>query len=254
MLFADFFSEIAGATGSVAKFISDGGVFMYCLVALSVLSVSLIVFKGLVLRGEQVTPVAAQEALADAEHYIAAGEKAQLAEVLHSNPSALSRIGGNMIAAEHLDRHEAASAAEANAREEVVNLETGIPMMEVVITIAPLLGLLGTVAGLVGVFSNLNVGGSPGSHAEVARGIAEALNTTIAGLAVAVPTVVAHSYFVKKLERLGVRMEVLTDGLLSAIYRRAPREGTLPPRPAPASSETAPGALADVPAPRRAAQ
>ena len=159
MLLADFFSEIAGATGSVTKFITDGGVFMFCLVALSILSVSLIVFKSLVLRVEQVTPVAAQEALADAEHYIAAGEKAQLAEVLRSNPSALSRIGSNMIAAEHLDRHEAASAAEANAREEVVNLETGIPMMEVVITIAPLLGLLGTVAGLVGVFSNLNAGG-----------------------------------------------------------------------------------------------
>ena len=54
---------------------------------------------------------------------------------------------------------------------------------------------------------------------QVSSGIAEALNTTIAGLAVAVPTVIAHSYFTKKLERMGVRMEVLTDNLISAFYK-----------------------------------
>ena len=79
-------------------------------------------------------------------------------------------------------------------------------MLEVVITIAPLLGLLGTVSGLVSVFSNL---GESAEHSAIAIGIAEALNTTIAGLAIAVPTVVAHSFFMKKIEKMGVRMEIL---------------------------------------------
>jgi len=85
------------------------------------------------------------------------------------------------------------------------------------------LRILGTVSGLVGVFTNLDPTGASGARAEVARGIAEALYTTIAGLAVAVPTVVAHSYFTRKLERMGVRMEVLIGGLLAAKYRGGAR-------------------------------
>lgn len=90
------------------------------------------------------------------------------------------------------------------------------------ITIAPLLGLLGTVSGLVNVFSNL---GDSADHGAIAIGIAEALNTTIAGLAIAVPTVVAHSFFMKKIEKMGVRMEILLGGLLAARFREAAPDG-----------------------------
>ncbi len=219
MPIADFSSEFAASLDATWRFVGQGGVFMFCLLALSVLSASVIVFKAIALRAEQVVPERAQAALADVDGFAGGAGMARLAEELRSSPSPLSRIGLRALTGDHRDRAEAAEATEANAREEVVKLEAGIALLEVVITIAPLLGLLGTVSGLVGVFSNLDAGGGAGDHAAVARGIAEALNTTIAGLAVAIPTVVAHSYFIKKLERMGVRMEVLTGGLLSAIYR-----------------------------------
>jgi biopolymer transport protein ExbB len=134
------------------------------------------------------------------------------------------------MAGDHDDRVAATGAADANAREEVVELEKGIALLEVIIAIAPLLGLLGTVSGLVGVFTNLDAPDAAAGRAEVARGIAEALYTTIGGLVVAVPTVIAHSYFTRKLERMGARMEVLIGSLLNALHRRggsAPREISL---------------------------
>ena len=85
-----------------------------------------------------------------------------------------------------------------------------------VITIAPLLGLLGTASGLVVVFANV---GGDADQASIGQGIAMALNTTVAGLAVAVPTVIAHSHFSRKIELMAARLEVLMGKVTSACHQ-----------------------------------
>ena len=74
------------------------------------------------------------------------------------------------------------------------------------ITVAPLLGLLGAASGLVVVFEAMD---QTTDHVVVARGIAVALNTTIFGLMIAVPCVVAHSFFIRRIEMLTARLEGL---------------------------------------------
>lgn len=225
---ADLGIEFSASLDAVWAFLLEGGVFMVFLVAVSLLSVAVILYKAVTLRADNIAPLRVQKALAHADDFVAGDELPQLVDLLSGNKSPLSRIGLTAITGGYSGRAEATAATEAKAREEIVGMERGIALLEVVITIAPLLGLLGTVSGLVAVFSNLDVGGVIGSRTEVARGIAEALNTTIAGLAIAVPTVVAHSYFTKKLERMGVRMESLSNGLLSALCKpRSP--GVLDP-------------------------
>jgi biopolymer transport protein ExbB len=82
-------------------------------------------------------------------------------------------------------------------------------VIDTIITIAPLLGLLGTASGLVTIFQGL---GDNSDHLAIARGISEALTTTIVGLAIAVPCVVAHGYFIRRIEMLTARLEsLLTD-------------------------------------------
>ncbi len=216
---ADLAIEFSASLDSVWAFLLEGGVFMLFLVAVSLLSVAVIIYKSITLRADAIVPLRIQQILIKADDFVAEDELPQLVDLLDANKSPLSRIGLTAINGGYSSRAEATAVTEAKAREEVVALERGIALLEVVITIAPLLGLLGTVSGLVAVFSNLDVGGVAGGRAEVARGIAEALNTTIAGLAIAVPTVVAHSYFTKKLERMGVRMESLINGLLSALCK-----------------------------------
>jgi biopolymer transport protein ExbB len=113
---------------------------------------------------------------------------------------------------------EISQVVEAAAREEVIKMHSGIGVLDVVITVAPLLGLLGTASGLVTIFAGL---GETTDHLAIARGIAEALNTTIFGLAIAVPCVIAHSYFTRRIERLTARMESVMTGFVSACAKNS---------------------------------
>ena len=107
-------------------------------------------------------------------------------------------------------------AVESSAREEILRLHAGIAVLDTVITIAPLLGLIGTASGLVRIFQGL---GNNSDHLLIAQGIAEALTTTIFGLAIAVPCVIAHGHFIRRIEILTARLEGLLSNLVSAFQK-----------------------------------
>lgn len=215
----------AGDPGSFAKvysFLVSGGFFMIFIAICSLIALSVVIHRVLFLRKLNVVPAELEAELLELERRFADGQTERLGQLLAVDESALARVARIVLSGEHELREEASSSAEAGAREELVKLQSGIAALEVVITIAPLLGLLGTVSGLVSVFGTLGGSGAELTDpAQVARGIAEALNTTIAGLAVAVPTVIAHSYLTNKIERFAVRIEVLTNIALAVCYRGA---------------------------------
>ena len=95
-------------------------------------------------------------------------------------------------------------------------MEKGLVILEIATGTGPLLGLLGTLSGLISVFATLGGNGDP---VLVARGISEALSTTMAGLGVAVPSVIAHSYFQRRIELLAVEMESVAASLLAKLYQ-----------------------------------
>lgn len=221
-----FWNEYPSAVSSILHFLLSGGIFMALIGLCSLLAVTVILWKALVLRKDRIVPD-------DLAHTLESAPVADLSAVslqAADDDSVLGNLSHLALAGRFHSKDEARDAVEAVAREEVVKLETGIPALEVVITISPLLGLLGTVKGLVSVFSTIGAGGSMGGDpAGIALGIAEALNTTIAGLAVAVPTVVAHAYFAKKVERFAVRMEVIVGRLIAARFAPADARGTVAP-------------------------
>jgi biopolymer transport protein ExbB/TolQ len=150
-----------------------------------------------------------------------AGAVRGVRRIIAAAPVALQYALGRVIGVclHHLNwpRQENIEAVQVRARHEVVGLESGLSVLEVTTGVAPLLGLLGTLSGLVSVFANLGEGGT-GDPIAVARGISEALNTTIVGLAVAAPSLVAHNYFQRKLETMAVGMEGLVADLLAKCY------------------------------------
>ncbi|MBV8417933.1 MAG: MotA/TolQ/ExbB proton channel family protein, partial [Verrucomicrobia bacterium] len=119
---------------------------------------------------------------------------------------------------------------QSRARQEIVRLESGLFILEIVVGIAPLLGLLGAVTGLVKVFGNIGSGAMSTSDLKgIASGIGEALSTTIVGLAIAIPALVAYTYFSRRVERLAVEMESLLTDLVEKIFQTNRGQETFAP-------------------------
>lgn len=185
---------------------------MLLLLLLSLVSCTVILLRSRALREREVIPPAVGIAL----EKLSPGDNIDLLQFsIERNPSPISRILAVLIAHLNWPRSENLEAVQTRARHEVARLEKGLVLLEIATGVAPLLGLLGTLSGLVGIFSAL---GSTGDPVMIARGISEALNTTIVGLGVAVPCLIAFNYFQRKVEVLAISMESMAADLLAKCY------------------------------------
>ncbi len=208
---------VVGSLHSIVTFFVHGGPWMIPLVTCSIVSVAVIVLRGLALRRHLVVPPVIEEAIEaiDPGDEDAANRLARL--VVHDR-SALARIID--VGLHHLNwpKSENMEAVQTRARHEIVRLESGLFVLEVIVGIAPLLGLLGAVSGLVTVFAAFGANAAGEDPHGIAKGISEALSTTIVGLAIAIPSLIAYSYFSKKIETMAAEMESLIADLLAKCY------------------------------------
>ncbi len=199
--------------GNGLDFLRKGGVFMIPLAIASVAGFMAILYKAMSLSRSRVTPVHLEARIREVSTLKTQKLLEKISPDLKAGKSTLARLAA--VAARHKGkpRAEITQAVESSSREETAHLHAGIGVIDVVITVAPLLGLLGTASGLVVIFEGL---GETTDYLAIARGIAEALSTTIAGLAIAVPCVIAHSYFTRRIELLTARMESVLSDLTAA--------------------------------------
>ncbi len=205
--------------------------FIVALIITSLIAVTFIVERGLALRRANVIAPSVESAV---QNYRSGRDLPQLLGICQYNSSTLSRLIA--FAAEHLDwtKGENVQVLEIRARHEVAKLERGLVVLEIIIGIAPLLGLVGTIYGLITLFGGMDA--AAGETSKFAQGISLALNATLMGLLIAIPALVSWSYYSKKVENLAVEMESLCDEFLRKHYRNEERSGpsVLPPAmPAP---------------------
>jgi len=200
---------------TMVSFFTKGGLFMWPLLACSIVTVTTIVLSILTLRDKKVLPLVIESEI---ERLVPGGSAERLLRVVNDDNSSLARI--TRAALQHLrwPRSENIEFAQTKARAELVRLERGLIVLEVVTGIAPLVGLIGTVSGLVQVFSGLGLSSGAADTKSVALGISMALNCTIFGLSIAVPSLIAFSYFSKKVEVLSVQMESIVSDLIAKCY------------------------------------
>jgi len=229
-------AEAPGTVQTIMSFFIKGGLFMWPLLACSIVAVTTIILRGIALREKNVMPLVIQSEI---ERLAPGASPERLMRVVSQDQTSLARI--TRVALQHLrgPRSENVEVVETRARHEMVRLEKGLIVLEVIVGIAPLLGLIGAVSGLVHVFSNLGLSSGAADTRQIALGIAEALNATVFGLSIAVPTLIAFSYFSKKVEVMSVEMETLVVELISkCYYGRSSREvmpaKSPPPPPMPA--------------------
>ena len=189
---------------------------VYLLLGLtSVVCLGVIVWRGWVLRWNLVVPPKIVEALAECR---SREDAKNVRSLCREHPSPLGRL--IRLASDRLDWPKADNmdSLETAARHEVVHLERGLVVLEVIVGIAPLLGLVGTIAGMMTVFGDLGQTGL-NDAAKLAQGIALILRATLAGLLIAIPSLIFWSYFTKKVEVLAVEMETLCDEFIRRQYR-----------------------------------
>ncbi len=209
----------------VWKFFEDGGFFMILLAVCSLVAVAVILFKLLSLRRETVIPAALAAKVEGFEGRARQANGEALVREFEEGRSTLARLCAVANRNRGKSQAEITEAVQAAAREEIVHLHAGMIALDVVITVAPLLGLLGTASGLVVVFGGL---GDSSNHTAIALGIGRALNTTIVGLAISIPAVVAQGWFQRRIDTMAARMEVLLTRLAHA-FERAPHSAVVPP-------------------------
>lgn len=201
------------------EFLATGGFVMLLIVLCSMAAVACMIVAALHLREQSVLPRAVIAELKALPRYAAKGDIRPLQQFLDGNGSLLARIASIAVSGVHTTKEECTEACAAKAKEGLHVLERGVPFLEVMVTVAPLLGLLGTTAGLVGMFSAFGEGGTQGPDtAVIAREIGVALRCTIAGLFVAVPSVVAHTVFVRKLDAIAVKLETVLQETIQSFY------------------------------------
>ena len=200
---------------SITGFFAKGGPFMIPLGICSITSVTFILERGFALRREQVIPEYLYNTIVN---FKIGQSTSDLERNAAPGRSTLARL--IRVCLEHLpwSKAENVEAVQTRARREIAQLERGLVILEIIVGISPLLGLLGTISGLVTIFGNVGGTSIADQGMLLAKGIAEALNTTVVGLVVAIPSLIAHSYYAKKVENLAVEMESACMDLLMKLY------------------------------------
>lgn len=222
---------------TIISFFTKGGLFMWPLLACSIVAVTTMILRGLALREKQVMPLVIQSEI---ERLVPGANAERLARIVSHDPSSLARIARVALQYLRAPRSENVEVVQTRARHEMVRLEKGLIVLEVIVGIAPLLGLIGAVSGLVRVFSQLGLSSGASDTHQIALGIAEALNATVFGLSIAVPTLIGFSYFSKKVEVMSVEMETLVVELINKCYYGRPSREFVPSKTSPPASVTVP--------------
>ncbi|MDX1743420.1 MAG: MotA/TolQ/ExbB proton channel family protein [Ruegeria sp.] len=188
------------AVQRVMEFLRNGGPAIWAISALSVVTLTLILWKtwrlalvGAWSHGKAIDAVEAFER----------GDKAQALGFVEGRRGIRSRVVETTLRSfESLPEDSVREETIRVAKRELASARVGLGALELISTIAPLLGLLGTVLGMIAAFQALQAAGSKADPALLAGGIWEALLTTAAGMAVAIPASASLTWFEAVIERM----------------------------------------------------
>ncbi|MHC4428447.1 MAG: MotA/TolQ/ExbB proton channel family protein, partial [Planctomycetota bacterium] len=214
--------------------IQSGGIIGYVILALSVLALALVIMHVVQIRRKALVP---QEQLEEIDRLLARGNVNGAVEYC-LNPdedSYLTRImsaGLTRFQKSAFGAFEIKNAIEEASEDQTARLYRSTDALGVIGSIAPLLGLLGTVLGMVGAFESLSRTATP-NHEELAANISLALVTTLLGLTLAIPCIALYRYFGNRIDALAseaaLEIERLTLHLESA-GMGGPAPGAAPAR------------------------
>lgn len=198
-----------------------GGLLMVPIILISILAMAIIATLFISLSGKKVIP----DGTTNAARKLALSGQSSPAQINKLRESSLlGRVLATGLENAHLPRHSLKESIEETGRHVIHAMDKYMTTLGTIAAIAPLLGLLGTVVGMINVFSVITSQGV-GSPTELAGGISQALITTAAGISVAVPALIFHRYFRAKINNYAIEMEKETMKLIDTINRKGTNSG-----------------------------
>ena len=201
--------------------INAGGPVVILLMALSLVALTIVIVKLIQFRGARLGDTAqAQQAI---QHY----RRGNLGEAIAMTENAKNPVCHMLLMAVRARAQNLPDALireelERQAAEVLESLRSWFRPLEVIATLAPLLGLFGTVLGMISAFQQLEQAGNQVNPAILSGGIWVALLTTAVGLAVAIPTVVLLNWLERKVDRLAHEMDTVVTQVFTADLFGAP--------------------------------
>jgi biopolymer transport protein ExbB len=181
-------------------------ILLFC----SFLSISFAIERWWYFRSAQASP---DDVLGHVRKSLEGGQTDAAAAYCQKHPSAVAAVVAYGLLHAARARHDLEELLLTKLKEERVKLERFLGVLGTLGNISPFIGLFGTVVGIIKAFRDLAASGT-GGPAVVAKGIAEALVATAAGLLVAIPASILYNYFMRRLKVITVDMEVASARLL----------------------------------------
>ena len=198
------------------EIVQAGGWLMWPIIACSVIAVAIILERLWTLQEKRVLPVSVANQVSELMQQDQIDVK-QIQEVQQSSPFGQVLAAG--LAYRYAPREVLKEAVEDTGRHAVHELERYLSTLGTIAAISPLLGLLGTVSGMIRSFTAITADGVP-NPAVLAGGISEALVATAAGLTVAIPSLIAYRYLRGRVEGLVVRIEKESMRFIEALLHQ----------------------------------
>jgi len=197
--------------------VQKGGPMMYLIISASVLAFGVVIERVYNLYRARID---ADKFMDDITNVLKRNKIIEAIEMCNAKPGPVAHIVKAGILKHDRSKPEIKEAVDEAAQLEIPRLERHLPILATIAHVAPLLGLLGTVSGMVKAFQIIQqkaMTGSPVNPGDLAGGIWEALLSTLAGLAVAIPTYIAYNYLVSQVDTLVYEMERSATDLVNIL-------------------------------------
>ena len=195
------------------EIVTSGGVVMIFILILMALAMMIVGERFWSLRNKEIIP-------ADLKNQVIDWSKSKHLDENHitklEETSPLGYVMASALRNRHLNRESIVEVVEDAGRHVVHKMEKPLNWLSVIAEVSPLLGLLGTVIGMIKVFAAINANGV-GDAAHLASGISQALITTAAGLVVAIPAMLFHRHFKTKIGDQTIIIETQVMELIDSI-------------------------------------
>ena len=197
------------------EIIQKGGILIYPIIGLSVISLAVFLERLFTLRTSNFIPKIFMEKL---QLFISNNSMDEARALCDVQPCAVGNIIAQILDNLHVPVSRITEIAEEAGRAEARKLERFLPTLQTIANIAPLMGLLGTVFGMIKTFAVIAQQGVGNAQA-LSGGISEALFTTAAGLSVAIPTVVFYHIIRHRSEKITGEMEKAVSQIINLIFK-----------------------------------